>query len=215
MLNEELELLETELRKRIAPEYHTKISRIRKRILDLWREGLIKSNHSVMEFILSCYLISKGYEVEVEVGLLDGLVCDIYASNNGKVLVVEVETGFVPPEHALDPVNYRLARELSKIARYSKFADEFGIAIPPYHMLQIPPILLKPSYERSTEECKKLKVLLDLYYKNPPISLEDLKQAKLDVIYVVTVDENVVLEFDPIDYVKMTMPLMRVVNMKL
>ncbi|RLE90247.1 MAG: hypothetical protein DRJ49_00260 [Thermoprotei archaeon] len=212
MLKEELEVLETEIRKRVEPECHRKISKIRERILNLWRSGVIKSNHSIIEFVLGCYLISKGYDVEVEVGLSDGLVCDIYASNSGRVLVVEVETGFVPPEHALDPVNYRFARELSKIARYSKYADEFGIAVPPYHILQIPSIILKPAPKRTIEECKRLKTLLDLYYKNPPISIEDLKKARLDVIYVVTVDESSVIEFRPVDYIKMTMPLIKMMN---
>jgi hypothetical protein len=71
-----------------------------------------------------------------------------------ETLVVEVETGFVPPEAALAPIRYRQARIAAKIARYSGHSQRFALATPGYHVLQVPEVLLQPPDERKKKELK-------------------------------------------------------------
>jgi hypothetical protein len=83
------------------------------------RENLVKINHSVMEILCAAKLLWDGYNVDVEHVLSDSLVCDVMGEKNGQTTMVEIETGYIPPEHALDPSTYTFARIISKIARYS------------------------------------------------------------------------------------------------
>lgn len=96
----------------------------------------MKINHPIMELICAKYLMSNGYEVERQ--LNDILTCDVYAVRGSESLIVEVKRGFVPPEHALEPVAYNGARVASKVARYSRYADKFGLGAPPYYIMQTP-----------------------------------------------------------------------------
>ncbi len=171
------------------------LERLCRKLLSLYSRGLVKSNHSAMELVVAAHLAAAGYEVDVEHKVSDGLVCDVFASNGGETLIVEIETGFVPPANSLDPVRYRAAREVSKVARYSQFADLFALAAPPYHALYVPEVLVKPPRERSVGELVRLKELLDAYYRYPPITIEQLASAKLDAVYVVIVDTLEVIEY--------------------
>ena len=56
------------------------------------------------------------------------LVCDIYAKKGGGNTIVEIETGFTPPDHAMDTIDYFSARIMSKIARYSNHCSKFSLA---------------------------------------------------------------------------------------
>ena len=67
-------------------------------------------------------------------------------------MVVEVETGFVPPKHALDAMTCCKARIASKIARYSNYADKFGLGTPVHYVMQIPLALAKAPRERSRKD---------------------------------------------------------------
>ena len=198
--------LETVTRKatsRYGVEVVEKASEVRERLLSLWEKKLIKSNHSIMEYVVSLYLISKGYDVHVEYPLGEDLVCDIYAVGGGRSLIVEIETGFVPPSNASDPISYRLAREVSKIVRYSPYADRFALATPPFHILQIPRIFLDSPTERGEKELAELKGLLDMYYREPPLSIEDLKKAKIDYVLIVNVDSVSVFQYPIESYYSM------------
>ena len=55
----------------------------------------------------------------MEKDISDILVCDFYAKKGGGNTIIEIETGFTPPVHAMDTMNYFTARIMSKIARYS------------------------------------------------------------------------------------------------
>lgn len=173
---------------------------IKRKLLALWRRRLVKSNHTIMELVVAGHLLYKGYRVDVEVEVGEGLVCDIYARNDSGSLIVEVETGFVPPDHSSDPILYRAAREASKIARYSRFADEFALAVPPYHVLQVPEVLYLDPEDRDPSELALVKDLLDAYYSRPPVELEDIARAKLSSVYVVNVDRAEVLELSAKEY---------------
>jgi len=177
-----------------------KLLRIQRKLTELHNKGLVKINHSVMEVLCAKFLICEGYEVEVEKPLGVNLTCDVYGVKGGGILIVEIETGFIPPDHALDPSIYSAARMASKIARYSIFADKFALGVPPYHLLNLPKLFIKPPRDRSLNEINEVKALCDIYYKNPPISVEELKNARLHTIYVIDVDGIIVREVDPDTY---------------
>jgi hypothetical protein len=116
--------------------------------------------------------------------------------------VIEIETGFVPPEHALDPTAYCSARITSKIARYSRFADKFTLASPLYQVLPIPLLFLKPPRVREPEEIEEMKKHCDRYYQNPPILLDEIATGRLHSLLFVDVDNATVREIDPETYVE-------------
>ncbi len=153
-----------------------------------------------MELVCAKHLISKGYDLDVERLADGGLTYDLCGVKGYGTLIVEVETGFVPPEHALDPMTYCKARIASKIARYSNYADKFGIGTPPHYIVQIPPSFTKAPRFRSSEELEEIKRLCDLYYKDPPVSLDEIKNARLHSIYIIDVDTLTTHEMDPTSY---------------
>ncbi|MET1102070.1 MAG: hypothetical protein ABWW69_06320 [Pyrodictiaceae archaeon] len=171
------------------------------KLTELYRKGVVKTNHSVMEIVVAGYLMLKNHEnIDVEHRLSDILVADVYGEKLDSRVIVEVETGFTPPSSATDPLSYLKARIASKIARYSMYAEKMIIAVPPYYAAPIPPLMLKPPKARSKEEIIRLKKLLDKYYKNPPISLKEIREARLHTILIVDVDNALAIELDPQQY---------------
>ncbi|RLI07942.1 hypothetical protein DRO42_07270 [Candidatus Bathyarchaeota archaeon] len=180
-------------------EEYAKLLRLRDRLLQLHSKNLVKINHSIMELVCARHLIQSGFDVELE-HTLDGVSCDIYAVKGFGTLIVEVETGFVPPEHALDPRSYLRARIASKITRYSGFANKFCLGTPPHYIMQIPPALTKPPRFRTQEEVAAIKRLCDLYYTSPPVTFEEIRNARLHSIYAIDVDNLSVREWDVNEY---------------
>lgn len=171
------------------------------KLTSLYEIGAVKINHSAMELVIAAHLINKGYETDVEVEL-DDLRCDVMGKSKERV-IVEVETGFVPPDHALDPDSFCRARIASKIARYSQFADRFYLAAPSYYLMELPTFLLTSPHARSEIELGKWKDLLDRYYRNPPIPIDLLRTAKLNGVFVVYVDEGRVIELGTKAYINL------------
>lgn len=179
-----------------------RILKLRDKLVSLYKRNAVKINHSIMEIVCAKYLILSGYHtVELEYAL-NGITCDIYALKGLGSLIIEVETGYVPPEHAIDPVTYCKARVTSKIARYSGFAEKFALAAPPYYILWFHPALIKPPRYRTSSEIREVKALCDLYYNNPPVSIEEIRNARLHAIYIVDVDKCAVKETDPTTYIE-------------
>jgi len=175
----------------------SKLDAIRAKLVEMHKQNLVKINHSAMEVICAKHLISNGYEVYVEHSVGGTLVCDLFGVKGEGKAVVEIETGFVPPEHALDPTSYYSARVASKIARYSAFADKFSLGSPLYQVLPIPSLFLKPPRLRDLEEIEEAKRLCDRYYRNPPITLEEIAVARVHSVFLIDVDSGYVREFDP------------------
>lgn len=178
------------------------ILRLRDKLIYLYRKNAVKINHSVMEIVCAKYLILSGYNVVELEYALNGITCDIYALKGLGSLIIEVETGYVPPEHAIDPITYCKARVTSKIARYSGFAEKFALATPPYYVLWFHPALIKPPRYRTGSEIKEIKALCDLYYSNPPVNVEEIRNARLHAIYIIDVDRCSVRETDPNNYIE-------------
>jgi hypothetical protein len=169
---------------------------VRHRLIELYKKNIVKINHSAMELVCARHLIRYGYSVDVEKQLTDILVCDLHATKGDGEAIVEIETGFIPPEHALDPLAYYIARIASKIARYSKFANQFVLATPPVSILPIPKIFSRPPRDRKGEQIEKVKLLCDKYYRNPPVSSDEILNGRLHMIYIINIDDGLVTEMD-------------------
>lgn len=185
-----------------------KLNFVRQRLIELYQQNLVKINHSVLELICAANLVAKGFAVDVEKPLTGSLVCDLYAKKDNKTAIIEIETGFTPPEHALDTIDYYVSRIISKIARYSKYCDEFALATPVIGMLPISKIFLSSPQQRSHAEIKKIKSLCDVFYKNPPIEFDDILNAKLDSIYLIHIDKGFAKQIDPKTYHSLTFPIL-------
>lgn len=169
---------------------------VKNRLIELYKRNIVKINHSAMELVCAKHLIHCGYSVDVEQQLTDILVCDLYASKDDSKAIVEIETGFIPPEHALDPLSYYTARIASKIARYSKFANRFVLATPPVSLLPIPKIFGLSSKDRNYQQIEEVKLICNKYYRNPPVNSDEILNGQLHTIYIINIDEGKVLELD-------------------
>jgi hypothetical protein len=169
---------------------------VKNRLIELYRRNLVKINHSAMELVCAKHLIRYGYTVDVEKQLTDILICDVYAEKGDGAAIVEIETGFIPPEHALDPLSYYAARIASKIARYSKYANQFVLATPPVSILPIPSLFRRPPRDRRLSEIKKVKALCDKYYRNPPVTEDEILNGRLHITYIINIDAGKVVEMD-------------------
>ena len=199
---EDLEFLLPKLSQDMQGKAKENLGRLKDRLIELHRSNVVKINHSVMELVCAKHLIVKQYDVDVEHQLDATLICDLYATKGYGSLIVEIETGFIPPDHALDPSAYLSARIASKIIRYSNYAGKFALGVPPHYILPIPQVLTVPSRQRTIENLKDMKSLCDRYYLSPPVSLDEVKNAKLHVIYVIDVDNASIQEVEPETYVK-------------
>ena len=216
------------LLERIEPSTSSKVMnqlhQVRERFIELSQKRLVKINHSIMQFLCAKHLIENGYRVEIEYPLNGGaLMADIFAvrkrllddgddakdvilsemhgiSEDEETLVMEVETGYVPPKAALNPGRYRLIRIAAKISRYAGFSHFFCLSTPHYHVLQIPDAMLQPVGKRDNSELANLKDLCDVQYFSPPVLYDELATSEIHSIFVVNVDETKVLEVDPQKY---------------
>ena len=173
---------------------------VRFRLIELYKRNIVKINHSAMELVCARHLIRYGYAVDVERQLNDILICDLYATKGEGAAIVEIETGFIPPEHALDPLSYYSARVASKIARYSKFANQFVLATPPVSVLPIPRIFRRPPRDRAREDIIMVKDLCDKFYRNPPVNYGEILNSHLHMVYIINVDQGKVTEMDVDSY---------------
>jgi hypothetical protein len=174
-------------------------------LVKLQQQNLVKINHSVMELVCAKYLIEKGYEVKIEHQLNDLLTCDLYGDKGLGNLILEIETGFIPPENALAPLTYTSARLASKIIRYSSFAGKFALGVPQHYILPFPRVLAKPPRNRTDTEIEQIKALCDAYYQKPPVTIEEIRNARIHEIYIIDVDRTRVKAIDPEAYLKRAM----------
>ncbi|MCE2615045.1 MAG: hypothetical protein LVO36_03985 [Nitrosopumilus sp. (ex Thoosa mismalolli)] len=186
----------------------SKLNFVREQLIEMYKKNLVKINHSILELICASTLISRGYAVEVEKDISEILVCDIFAKKGGGNTIIEIETGFTPPEHAMDTVDYYAARIMSKIARYSKHCTKFSLATPVIGILPIAKIFLLPPNARKKEDVQNIKNLCDRYYKNPPINYDDILNAHLHSIFLINIDKGFAKELDPQGYMDLTNDLL-------
>ena len=196
------------LSEHLPPELTPKLNFVRQTLIEFYKKNLVKINHSILELICAAELISHGFSVDVEKSVSNILVCDLFGKKGDGTSIIEIETGFTPPEHALDTVDYYVARIVSKIARYSKYCGKFSLATPVVNILPISDIFLLPPNVRKPEDVMKLKKLCDRFYKNPQIKLEDIQNAHIHSIYLINTDKGFAKEMDPETYLQLTKQLM-------
>ena len=197
------------LSKNLSPDLAPKLNSVRQNLIESYKKNLVKINHSVLELICAAELISHGFTVDVEKSISDILVCDLFGKKGDGTAIIEIETGFTPPEHALDTVDYYAARIVSKIARYSKYCGKFSLATPVVNILPMSEIFLLPPNARNLDDIKKLKKLCDRFYKNPKINLEDIQNAHIHSVYLINTDKGFAKELNPELYLQMTKQLMK------
>ena len=196
------------LSERLTDEQIKKLSFVRERLVELYQHNLVKINHSVLEIICASELIRDGYLVNVEERLSDILVCDIFATKSDASVIIEIETGFTPPAHALNTVDYYAARIMSKIARYSKHCSKFCLATPVVGLLPIPSIFLIPPLARNPNDVKKNQAFCNRFYKKPPIEFDSILNAHLHSIYLINTDKVFAKQLEPQNYVDLTKKLL-------
>jgi len=200
--NEDLDTLMERIRSNKAPFLPDKLERVRSRLVELKQRNIVKINHSAMELLVASSLIREGYDVIVEQALEGSLICDLYGTKGEGSLIVEVETGYTPPDHALDPLTYNRSRIASKISRYSSFANKFALGTPPVNLLTLDPVFLKSPRLRTPAEIYRVKKLCDHYYSQPPVSFDEIQNARLHSIYMINVDSARVEQIDPEAYME-------------
>lgn len=196
------------LSKNLKENDASNLNYVGKQLIGMYKKNLVKINHSILELICASNLISRGFTVEVEKDISDILVCDIFAKKGGGNNIIEIETGFTPPEHAMDTIDYFSARIMSKIARYSQYCSKFSLATPVVGLLPISKIFLLPPNARKKGDVQRIKDLCDRYYKNPPIEYDDILNAHLHSIYLINIDKGFAKELDPQGYVDLTNDLL-------
>jgi hypothetical protein len=198
----DLTVLMSRLTKDSDKEIESKLTILKDWLLKLQKANVVKINHSVMELVCSKYLIQKGYEVQLEYPLNELLTCDLFSTKGLGNLIVEIETGYIPPENALAPLTYTSARLASKIIRYSSFAGKFALGVPPHYVLPFPRALAKPARNREETEILQIKRLCDAYYQKPAVTIEEIRNACIHDVYIIDVDRAKVQEIDPESYLK-------------
>ena len=173
-------------------------------LVELYRKNLVKINHSLIELQCAGNLIEQGYEIEVERRVSENLVCDVFGKKGDATIIVEIETGFVPPSHALDPATYCYARIISKTARYSAFANRFVLGTTMSNILTIPRIFQEPPRFRKAQEIQKAKAICDIYYNKPKITKEEILYAELHSVFILDVDRGSIRESSPDTYLAET-----------
>ncbi|MCG7844942.1 MAG: hypothetical protein MIO90_05880 [Methanomassiliicoccales archaeon] len=180
------------------------LRKLEQRLVDLREKNLLKINHSVLEMIVAKFLILDGYEVDLEHMIDGGLSCDVHARKGDGTLIVEVETGYVPPAHALDPMDYIRARIVSKIARYSNHCHKFSLAAPPHYVMPVMSFFIRPPRDRSPDEVKLVKHYCDLYYKSPPVSIDEIMNSRIHSVSIIDVENATLRDMAPDDYIGLT-----------
>ena len=170
------------------------------RLLDLHENAEIDLTQSVMELICARELIVSGYMVNVEYSLDSNLTCDVHAVKGEGVLIIKVETGDTPPIHALNPNSFSQAKISSEISRYSSRASKFGLATLNSNILQVPYLFIKPPRDRSDEEVERVRRLCERLYSKPPLSFDQIKDARLHSIVLIDIDHGHTREIDPETY---------------
>ncbi len=203
--DEDLTVLLSRLTSDCDEEVKNKLATLKDWLVNLRKENIVKINHSIMELVCAKYLIEKGYDVLLEHPLNELLTCDLFGTKGLGNLIVEVETGFIPPENALAPLTYTSARLASKIIRYSSFAGKFALGVPPHYILPFPRALAKPPRNREDWEIHQIKRLCDAYYHKPPVTFEEIRNARIHEIYIIDVDHAKVQEIEPEAYLKRAM----------
>jgi hypothetical protein len=65
--------------------------------------------------------------------------------------------------------------------------------------------LAKPPRNRTDQEIALVKRLCDAFYQKPPVTVEEIRNARIQEIYIIDVDRAKVQEIDPEAYLRRAM----------
>ncbi len=112
--------------------------------------------HAMIQRIVASWLRRLGFEVSLEHNV-DGIhYADVFASDGVRNIIVEVETGYVPPMFISEAEVYMLARAIVKTVKYGCLADEFFIATPSYVRPPLPSLLVRSPEDAAVMTASKL-----------------------------------------------------------
>ena len=60
----------------------------------------------------------------------------------------------------------------------------------------VPQLFRRPPKDRRPGEIKEVKALCDKYYRNPPVTEDEILNGRLHIIYIINIDEGKVIEMD-------------------
>jgi hypothetical protein len=72
----------------------------------------------------------------------------------------------------------------------------------------------RPPRDRTNQEVAKLKSVCDKYYRNPPVSEEEIVNGRIHMIYIIDIDRGNVIEMDVDSYfesVRLMMPMSSII----
>ena len=187
----DLTILLDRLTSNAPPTVENKLCMLKDWLVKLHNENLVKINHSVMELVCAKHLIEKGYEIQIEYPLNDTLNLRLIRHQRLRQHYRGNRNGFYPTlKTHCQPLTYTSARLASKIIRYSSFAGKFALGVPPHYILPFPRVLAKPPRNRTDLEIEQIKALCDAYYSKPPVTLEEIRNARIHEIYIIDVDRT-------------------------
>ena len=105
---------------------------------------------------MASWLKGLGFDARLE-HCVDGVhYADVYAADREVSVIVEVETGYVPPMFIGSAEEYMLARAIVKTVKYACLADYFYIATPSYVRPPIPDVIVGHVDEAGVETASAL-----------------------------------------------------------
>jgi len=75
-------------------------------------------------------------------------------------------------------------------------------------VLPIPKLFLESPHARDKDKVSEIKSFCDVYYKNPPIPIDDILNGRLHSVYLINIDKNFAKELDPCSYLDLTEKLL-------
>jgi len=157
------------------------------KLIELNKSRAVSSFHAILQYVVAMTLYKEGYDVWVEYDVGGGLTADVYAESPRGTVIVEVETGYVPPAYLSSPVEFLEARVAFKAILYSGRADIFVIATPSHIVLPRPRGLGSRAVLVDRE---RLARLLELTHGKPfEWAMEELPRARVDGFVKIIVDE--------------------------
>ncbi len=120
--------------------------------------------HAAVQVIVAQRLSEQGFVVSLEHEIDRVHVADVLAYNDTKSLIVEVETGYLPPMFISCAEDYIEAKLALKALKYSCSVDEFYIAMPSYMRLPIPRALT--GQLRNRDELERLSHKVAAFFGN-------------------------------------------------
>lgn len=175
------------------------LRKVWKKVRDMNRNNGIGIIHSMMQLLVADYVADRGCDdLYAEYVLNDDsetgrLVIDVYGvSRTRNTVGVEVET--LPSYTDINaPVMSATAKNILKVARYSPCVDCFSLAFLPTYRLPLPKFFINRG-GGCQEGPQEIKDVLDTFYRNPPLTIEEISKGSVYSAYVVDIDKRKVNE---------------------